>query len=430
MFSINVCSIKVIDTKIFSKLFIGLVLVVFISFIFIRQVYVNALGVDRHAISGIHVLLLVGLSTLILLKASYRGGLRYPYHIIFFFILWTSVSFNLIVNISSLSIPQLVVGVFYYYFGVLFFYTYLAYGRCLEENISTLSKIFVGLFLISFFVSLQQFYKIEPFFLFQTDNSVITKETFYGTTRVNGLYGNFVDYAYIAYIAFIYFLFKSLELRSFSYAMLTFLSMASILMTSTRAYIFFIFITFFILLIFNLKKNLYKVLYFLFGFLPILFLLFLLIEPEIIEPLLNVLLSRDKHTQVSNDVRIEQFMSAITWIEEYFYYGLGPGFLLGPNEFKKQFVTDGIVFMYLMELGTISLLILLTLLTIFFVRIFIASIIHFHGSILAKMTFFLILVNVVYSPINSAIALPSSFVLTLTIIGSFYFKEIRREKAY
>lgn len=397
-------------------------------FIFYRQIFVNAIGVERHIISGFHISLLslMGIFTIVNGCIKCRVGLP---NLMLYILLISITIISFAFSYEKLSLPQIAVGLFYYAFGFLFLYFYAAFPEFLEKYKRTVVNTLILIFVISFLVSLQQFLKIEPFFLFQTDDSVITKNTFYGITRVNGLYGNFVDYAYVSYIAFLFFLFNFIERKSLFHFLLLIISISAIFMTSTRAYIFLVPFTIFISFILTINvKKLFEASLYVFALSVLVLGVYSLLDKEIVEPYENLIFSRDEHTQASNDVRIEQFLAIKNWLVEYFYSGLGPGFLLGPNEFKKQYVTDGILFMFQMELGTLSLLILMPFVATLLLKLLYNSFKYFKVCILAKMTFFLVVSNLLYATINSAIALPSSLVLTLGIISVFNYKVASRKK--
>lgn len=398
------------------------------TFIFYRQIFINISGLDRHFVSALHIALLsfIGFSGLILAGVKKRIPTT---HYLYIALSVTIVIFTIIINIHGLSYAQMAVGIFCYIFGALYLYIYPSFQNFIDKYFDALVYAFLLLYGLSVVISLSQFMKIEPFFIFRTDESVKIKDTFFGLTRVNGLYGNFVDYAYLSYIVFVFSCVKLRFEKSILFSLLLCLSLLSIILTSTRAYIF---LSIFSGLFFLSERINYR------SILPILFLtcLFLSISivvvnfyySDLINPIFQTLLSSDQHTKNSNQVRIDQFTNSVSWAVEYFWNGLGPGFLLGPNEYKKDYVTDGILFMFLMELGTIVLIFLLIMPAIYIVKVFWSSILLYRKSPLAQMTFHLIGANFACLVINSALALPTSLALTLAIIGAFNYETRVRKK--
>lgn len=318
-----------------------------------RQPILNVLGVSRHFLSGVHsvIIMVGGVYCLISRFKNNKNWTHEDWVLIGILVAFLGCLFSL----PKVTLAQAIYGYAYYVFIPL--YVYFPYTRLYDRYSSLVLNTVLVIYVLSVIISVFQFFEIDTGSVFATDESVITKYSFFGTVRVNGLVGNFVNYACLSYLVFLYALTGSLTKSKKIYWLLMLLSGLAILMTFTRAYIFLAGFTCALIFIRYFKISL--ILWF-----SVVISVLSLAFSDFMEPLLGVLMSEDRHTQVSNQVRIEQFQNTVTWLDKYLFLGEGTGFLLGPNEFKKQWVTDGLFYMFIIELGTVMAFIYLCILLV------------------------------------------------------------------
>lgn len=389
-------------------------------FIFFRQYYLNLFGLDRIFLSTSHILILyiIGFFSILI---SYNRKFISNENLLFFLLTLVCFFLGYFTGDREITYSQFAVGFFIYSFLIPCYFIYPAFRNFFLKNKNTLLIILIILFLQSFFVSLLQFLGTDEFFLFATDSSVSTKKSFSGQVRVNGLYGNFVDYAFLAFVVFLLFWSRLFVKNNKKNLIMAILSFIAICLTLTRLFIFSAVAVVLLTMILQIKK---------FSFSRLLFfstsgILLFYITQNYFEGFFGLLISSDAHTQSSNLVRLNQFTSIPSIISEHFFSGTGPGFLLGPNEDKKLFIRDGLFFQIIMELGFVlgSIYILILL------RIIIKTLIHsynnFQKNLFSKVTFFICLGFIFSSTINSYFALPTSYLITMFILGAYNYENMR-----
>ena len=382
-----------------------------------RQPILNALGVDRALMSGLHALVLTLFGVIIYFSTITswpRSLIKVPVVTI---ALNTVCIFLLIAfYVSSLSAAQASVGFLVYAVAPLFFF--LPLFLCRYPIFGDAALLCVQLiFLFSALVAIAQFENVQLGAIFATDDSVVTKQTFYGVVRVNGLYGNFVDFACVAFLAAAYFGCRMRKHFDFLCLTLHLLGVYCVFLTSTRAYIFLLPVIYFFMLPPLRLKVIVPSLVVVLSVLAVGAAIINASDAFLIQAYLDLFLSQDKHTIESNFVRLEQFNKFWEWINEYTFTGVGPGFLLGPNEAKRLYVRDGMFFMLMLELGAIFAAVLFLSLFIPMVR---ASFSHFLslGDSVGKRVFLITFISwFVTLPINSAFALPTTACLIFAIFG-------------
>lgn len=385
-------------------------LAIIIFALVLRQPIVNITGLDRHILSGMHAILVscVALYSLIyrvraiysVRRVSYIDLLVFPSMFIYLVLL--------IYYMDNVSVSQFAYALTLYIFVPM--YIYFCGTPLWKDYKDVIIRILLSIFVFTFIVSLMQYFKIDMPMVFSTDGSVRTKETFYGTVRVNGMFGNFVNYAFISFVVFVFCYIKGVFEKNSVYLFLSVIAFISILMTSTRAYIFMAVV---VMLYYMIRRVNLKLIFSLF----VVALFSLLLNVEYLEPLINVVMSSDKHTQDSNQVRVDQLMMISGWFKDFMYEGLGTGFLFGPNQDKKQWVTDGYFIMLYLEvgfvIGVVTSLLIVSVMLSYIIKNFKGVSVDSDITIVAV----LMLSFIAVSFINSAHAEIVSSMIFVSIIG-------------
>jgi len=397
-------------------------LAIIIFALVLRQPIVNITGLDRHILSGMHSILVscVALYSLIYRIKAIYGVKRVSYIDLLVFPSMFVYLVLLIYYMDNLSLAQFAYALTLYIFVPMYIYFC---GTPLWKNYrDVIIRILLIIFVFSFVVSVFQYFKIDMPLVFSTDDSVMTKETFYGTVRVNGLFGNFVNYAFISFVVFVFCYIKGVFEKNSVYLFISMIAFTSILMTSTRAYIF---MAVAVMLYYAVRRINLKS----FFILLIATVFFLTLNVEYIDAFMGVVMSDDKHSQGSNQLRIDQIIMLRDWFDQFTFQGLGAGFLFGPNEYKKQWVTDGYFIMLFLEVG--FFIGILTSVLILFVMF---SYLIKNYSFISKdagvtSVSILMLSYIAVSLVNSAHAdIPSSIIFT-TIVGyALLYKRILVKK--
>lgn len=320
-------------------------------FIIWRQPILNILGVERHVLSGAHGLLLVAIGVGVLFSVSMNFGRLEAPRRTMVFLAWISLILFTVIGIiyaRYVSTAQLFYGLIYY--AILPAGALIPSTKFWSRNGESIVRLSVYIWVASWIISVFQYFRLDLPEIFKTDMSVAIKETYYGTIRVNGIFGNFVNYAFISYLIYVLALYDYLKNSSKASLMISVAAITAILMTSTRAYIGLMPVATLILL-----ASVRRIKPVLLGVMVVSAIAVFVYTtfPEQYDALVSILESKDEHTQASNEVRIEQMNKAKIWVKEYVTTGLGMGFLLGPNDHKKLWVTDGLWLMIALEIGVV-----------------------------------------------------------------------------
>lgn len=320
-------------------------------FILWRQPLLNAFEVPRHLFSGLHGLVLTTVALILMVVFLARLPRLDSPRRAFLAVAWTSFFVFALVTLiygHDLTDAQAFYGFLYY--AVLPSAVLIPSTRFWQVNQPELTRVIIYIWCASFLVAVCQYFDIPLPAIFATDDSVIVKETYYGTIRVNGVFGNFVNYAFVSYLVLVVAFDRFLVKGNVQWLILALLGMFAVLMTSTRAYIG---LSAFAVVFLMAHRGKIKIALSFFVIISAVLAIIAVALPEETDVVRAILFSEDRHTQESNDVRLNQLSMIATWLEQYSLSGLGPGFLLGPNENKKMWVTDGLWLMMVIELGLI-----------------------------------------------------------------------------
>lgn len=157
-----------------------------------RQPILNVLGVSRHFLSGVHsvIIMVGGVYCLISRFKNNKNWTHEDWVLIGILVAFLGCLFSL----PKVTLAQAIYGYAYYVFIPL--YVYFPYTRLYDRYSSLVLNTVLVIYVLSVIISVFQFFEIDTGSVFATDESVITKYSFFGTVRVNGLVGNFVNYAW------------------------------------------------------------------------------------------------------------------------------------------------------------------------------------------------------------------------------------------
>jgi hypothetical protein len=394
-------------------------------FFFVRQLYVNLLGVDRAVLSALFVVVMSAVGLWLMKKrVNERSPTFYTVDIIIavqFVVAGLATACYWLAG--KINFAQATYSIYYHGFAPLLLYVGFYLRTKKREEIRDWQVVSSIVFCVMMFASVLQLLGID-WWLFRNDNWSLVS-TFFGIPRVTGSYGTQIDFGLLCFIFFMWSFYEFFETKSAWSAFIAVLGFVGTVLTLSRIFILsavVVFIWQFLRpgVLASLKRKT--------ATLVALALLSVVIGTVFYQLNIIATWAEDAGTLDSNETRVNYFRSAPRWLlEDYAYVGSGPGTQNGPNDENKiigDFLWLGLLVEFGFAIGIIVVVLKVALLLLVILKYLRLS----RGTISAISSFVLSVCFLLVSLVDSAFGNMVTISIFYLIVGAFLFS--RHGKAH
>jgi hypothetical protein len=390
-----------------------------VCFFFVRQLYVNLLGIDRAITSAVFVAIMSVAGIFLLLERAKR--LSPSFYVIDgilamqFMLAGVMVAFYWLAG--RINSSQATYSIYYNCFAPLLLYIGFYLRKKNQGQIESWLVAASLVFVFMMIAAVLQVFGID-WWLFRNEKWFFMP-TFFGIQRPTAGYGTQIDFGMFCFIFFVCSFYTYFETKSVRSALIAFLSFAGTVLAFSRVFIFAAVVVFVFQflrpsVIASLKRK---------GATLATLVLSTALIVTVFQQLniIAMFKAEDAITQESNEARMLYFQSAPKWVlEDYPYVGSGPGTQNGPN-IETKTVTDFLWLALLIEFG-FAVGIIIVLLKIAVLLIVIRNYLRSqYRPALATAAFVLSISFLLVSFVDSAFAHPVTISIFYLIAGSFLY---------
>ena len=317
-------------------------------FLFIRQLYVNLLGVDRDMLTGMLVLVLVVFS-LLAFSARMRH-LRPDFlsidFITFFQLHLAGIAISVYFVAGRIATNQAVFAAYYNCFA-----PFLIYSGFLVRRMSSFTQraalaALAGTYLVTFCIAICQSLGVD-YWLFEYDRFGLQKN-YLGITRASGLYGTQIDYGLLSFLAFTVAFYCNAQRRHWFAFTIMVVSAFGILLSMARMWIvaMVILVFFGVAQIGSIRTKLKAAVVVLIAASALYY-----VGDQL--GVVGMLRAVDDYTQGSNEGHWELYQKAPGWLSRYLLVGTGPGTQNGPDVHDQKVIGDFLFLGTAVEFGAV-----------------------------------------------------------------------------